>query len=183
MARKGQICPTNYKLSKKISNQCKTKIFFFTFLESLGKFRNCHRDILINLLYSWLNFNVLGLVGQICPSLVMIGLRRRRKKKKNGSISRCQIGSQKVISCWPRTSSPRNRIRTPKPKSHCTVLKDDRWYVDMWHVIPPPPCLYIPPYVHPYVPPQKKSFLLVLVIPSASVEGVYVSRHYKCPIS
>ena len=146
MARKGQICPTNYKLSKICTNQCKTKMFFFTFLESLGKFRNCHRAILTNLLYSWLNFNVLGLVGQICPSV----------KKKKWSISLCHIGSQEVIPCWPRTSSLRNRIWTPKPKPHCTVLKDDRWYVDMWHVIPPPPCLYIPPYVHPYVPPPKK---------------------------
>ena len=73
--------PYQLKLSKICSNQCKTKIFFFTFLESLGKFRNCHRAILTNLLYSWLNFNVLGLVGQICPSLVMIGLRNKKIKK------------------------------------------------------------------------------------------------------
>ena len=57
---------------------------------------------------------------------------------------------------------------------------------DMWS----PPCPYTPPYVHPYVPPQKKlsylqkkGFLLVSVIPSASEERGYVSRHYKCPIS
>jgi hypothetical protein len=48
---------------------------------------------------------------------------------------------------------------------------------------------YVQSLVHPYVRPQKnlvipqkKGFFLVIVIPSASVERVYVSRHYKCPI-
>ena len=43
MAREGQICPTNSKLSKICPNQCKTNIFLFAFLESLGNFMNCHR--------------------------------------------------------------------------------------------------------------------------------------------
>ena len=77
-------------------------------------------------------------------------------KKKVGSISCCYIGSQEVIPCWPRTSSLKNRIWTHKPIPHCTVLKDDRWYVDMWPVIPPLPCSYTPLYVRPYVPTPKK---------------------------
>ena len=109
-------------------------------------------------------------------------------KKKIGSISCCYIGSQEVIPCWPRTSSLRNRIRTRKPIPHCTVLKYDRWYVDTWHVIPP---MSVHPSLCPSVCPppkklsylQKKGFLLVSVIPSASEERGYVSRHYKCPIS
>ena len=105
-------------------------------------------------------------------------------KQKIGSISCCYIGSQEVIPCWPRTSSLRNRIR---PRTVlCTVLKYDRWYVDTWHVIPP---MSVHPSLCPSVCPppkklsylQKKGFLLVSVIPSASEERGYVSR--KCPIS
>ena len=74
MAREGQICSTNCKSSRICPNQCDTTIFFFSFLESLGKFRNCHRAVLKNLLYFWPKFNGLGLVGQICPSLARLGL-------------------------------------------------------------------------------------------------------------
>ena len=111
----------------------------------------------------------------------------KKLKKKIGYISCWYIESQEVIPCWPRTFSLRNRIQTLKPIPHCTVLKEDRWYVNMWHVIPP---LSLHASVHPSVCPptkqiklSKKGFLLVLVIPSASVERGYISRHYKCPIS
>ena len=53
----------------------RTQYFFLALLKFLGKFRNCHGALLKNLLYFWPKFNVLlGLVGQICPSLAMIGL-------------------------------------------------------------------------------------------------------------
>ena len=55
-------------------------IFFFAFLESLGKFRNCHGALLKNWIYIWQKFNVLCLVGQICPSLARIGLRSKVSK-------------------------------------------------------------------------------------------------------